>query len=393
MAEEEGGEGKPPGLPRRQQLLGCLQQQSSSSPTPSESTSGGSYPPSSSLGEESGRQRLASSEDSLDDYDTPLDFSIKKPRREEFDIKPALNGFTPGHHLNNSVSHGTPSPPARHQPLAVKTEVEDPGYNPELGSRMNGLSPISPYTSNSSSPGRERPEDRRIGEPQTGLPGMLPGTVIPGSGGVVFPGLPPAPSTPMEGGYTSPDELAKNVPSSPETPNGSSKSGSSRPFKSYPKDALSLPLPQLGPVPANLPGLSSVDLAAAQAMAVNSEELFAAYRQYVLGQINPDDSNTTNGRSGVRGPSAQAPRAPQPSGATPRRRGRAVPDTVKDEAYWERRRKNNEAAKRSRDTRRAKEDEIAIRAAFLEQENLKLRIEVAALKNETSKLRCMLYNS
>ncbi|ESO92058.1 hypothetical protein LOTGIDRAFT_100015, partial [Lottia gigantea] len=56
----------------------------------------------------------------------------------------------------------------------------------------------------------------------------------------------------------------------------------------------------------------------------------------------------------------------------------------KDEAYWERRRKNNDAAKRSRDARRAKEDEIAIRAALLEQENLKLRVEVAALKSETA---------
>ena len=66
---------------------------------------------------------------------------------------------------------------------------------------------------------------------------------------------------------------------------------------------------------------------------------------------------------------------------------------VKDDAYWERRRKNNEAAKRSRDSRRAKEDQIALRAACLEQENLKLRLEVTALRNETAKLRCMLYNS
>ena len=78
---------------------------------------------------------------------------------------------------------------------------------------------------------------------------------------------------------------------------------------------------------------------------------------------------------------------------TSRKRGRTMPDSQKDEAYWDRRRKNNEAAKRSRDSRRAKEDEIAIRAAFLEQENLKLRVELAALKNETAKLRCMLYNS
>lgn len=76
-----------------------------------------------------------------------------------------------------------------------------------------------------------------------------------------------------------------------------------------------------------------------------------------------------------------------------RKRGRPLPEDLKDDAYWERRRKNNEAAKRSRDARRAKEDEIAIRAAFLEQENLKLRVEVAALKSETAKLRCMLYNN
>lgn len=58
-----------------------------------------------------------------------------------------------------------------------------------------------------------------------------------------------------------------------------------------------------------------------------------------------------------------------------------------DECYWERRRKNNEAAKRSRDSRRAKEDEIAIRAAFLEQENFKLRIELNKLKEEMAKLQ------
>ena len=80
------------------------------------------------------------------------------------------------------------------------------------------------------------------------------------------------------------------------------------------------------------------------------------------------------------------------NGSGGKKRGRNG-EEIKDEAYWERRRKNNEAAKRSRDARRAKEDEIAIRAAFLEQENLKLRFELANLKNETAKLRCMIYNS
>ncbi|RNA38429.1 Cell death specification 2, partial [Brachionus plicatilis] len=69
-----------------------------------------------------------------------------------------------------------------------------------------------------------------------------------------------------------------------------------------------------------------------------------------------------------------------------------VPDDKKDDAYWERRRKNNEAAKRSRDLRRMKEDEIAVRASFLEQENLKLKAQVTILKAELSKLHFMLYN-
>lgn len=50
-----------------------------------------------------------------------------------------------------------------------------------------------------------------------------------------------------------------------------------------------------------------------------------------------------------------------------------VPDDMKDEKYWARRRKNNLAAKRSRDARRVKENQIAIRAAYLEKENQKLR--------------------
>jgi len=58
----------------------------------------------------------------------------------------------------------------------------------------------------------------------------------------------------------------------------------------------------------------------------------------------------------------------------------------KDSAYWERRRKNNEAAKRSRDARRAREQEIAIKAQFLEQENLQLKLEIAHLRAENAQL-------
>ena len=41
---------------------------------------------------------------------------------------------------------------------------------------------------------------------------------------------------------------------------------------------------------------------------------------------------------------------------------------MKDDKYWARRNKNNMAAKRSRDARRTKENQIAMRAAFLEKE-------------------------
>ena len=45
---------------------------------------------------------------------------------------------------------------------------------------------------------------------------------------------------------------------------------------------------------------------------------------------------------------------------------------MKDERYWHRRQKNNVAAKRSRDARRIKENQIALRASFLEKQVLPL---------------------
>uniref|UniRef100_A0A1I8N3T5 BZIP domain-containing protein n=1 Tax=Musca domestica TaxID=7370 RepID=A0A1I8N3T5_MUSDO len=59
---------------------------------------------------------------------------------------------------------------------------------------------------------------------------------------------------------------------------------------------------------------------------------------------------------------------------------------VKDAAYYERRRKNNAAAKKSRDRRRIKEDEIAIRAAYLERQNIELLCQIDALKAQLAAL-------
>ncbi|XP_076010792.1 D site albumin promoter binding protein b isoform X2 [Genypterus blacodes] len=67
-----------------------------------------------------------------------------------------------------------------------------------------------------------------------------------------------------------------------------------------------------------------------------------------------------------------------------------VPDNMKDEKYWSRRYKNNEAAKRSRDARRLKENQISVRAAYLERENAALRQEVAEMRKELGRCRNIL---
>uniref|UniRef100_A0A3Q0SYY4 TEF transcription factor, PAR bZIP family member a n=1 Tax=Amphilophus citrinellus TaxID=61819 RepID=A0A3Q0SYY4_AMPCI len=67
-----------------------------------------------------------------------------------------------------------------------------------------------------------------------------------------------------------------------------------------------------------------------------------------------------------------------------------VPEDQKDDKYWQRRKKNNVAAKRSRDARRLKENQITVRAAFLERENTALRTEVAELRKECGRYKNVL---
>ncbi|XP_029313073.1 hepatic leukemia factor-like isoform X2 [Cottoperca gobio] len=67
-----------------------------------------------------------------------------------------------------------------------------------------------------------------------------------------------------------------------------------------------------------------------------------------------------------------------------------ISEDLKDDRYWARRRKNNMAAKRSRDARRIKENQIAIRASFLEKENSALRQEVGELSKELGRTKNVL---
>lgn len=93
----------------------------------------------------------------------------------------------------------------------------------------------------------------------------------------------------------------------------------------------------------------------------NSSEAYEEYRNKVLSQIIKGESEPNRNM---------------------RRTIPSNPEKCNDPEYLERRRKNNEAAKKSREARKAKEDEIAIRVSFLEQENLKLKFQLAAIERQ-----------
>lgn len=169
----------------------------------------------------------------------------------------------------------------------------------------------------------------------------------------------PAPETPSSTIMLSPGSDASSVASlrsESSLPAAYLKVKATRPFKAYPKDPLSL----------------AVGVAAAETILDRDyAEAYAEFRKRMLASVQQNISTTNKNM----------------------RRTISTANTANslDPAYWEKRRKNNEAAKRSRDARRAKEDEIAIRCAFLEQENVKLRYEVAALREETKRYRALLY--
>ncbi|XP_040892361.1 nuclear factor interleukin-3-regulated protein-like [Toxotes jaculatrix] len=68
------------------------------------------------------------------------------------------------------------------------------------------------------------------------------------------------------------------------------------------------------------------------------------------------------------------------SGNSARRKREFIPNEKKDEGYWDKRRKNNEAAKRSREKRRANDMVLERRVLGLLEENARLRAELLALK-------------
>ncbi|CAH0560454.1 unnamed protein product [Brassicogethes aeneus] len=122
-----------------------------------------------------------------------------------------------------------------------------------------------------------------------------------------------------------------------------------RPFKMYSNDPRSM----------------SMILPTETILTKNSEDAYAEFREKIL-----QKNKTTNSNKNIK---------------------RSPSSSVSDPHYLEKRKRNNEAAKKSRDARKAKEDEIAIRCAFLEKENLHLKIKIATLENERDRLHSMVY--
>ncbi|XP_010873278.1 nuclear factor, interleukin 3 regulated, member 6 [Esox lucius] len=71
---------------------------------------------------------------------------------------------------------------------------------------------------------------------------------------------------------------------------------------------------------------------------------------------------------------------PSTSGNVLRRKREFIPSEKKDDGYWDKRKKNNEAAKRSREKRRVNDMVLENRVLVLLEENARLRAELLAIK-------------
>ena len=74
--------------------------------------------------------------------------------------------------------------------------------------------------------------------------------------------------------------------------------------------------------------------------------------------------------------SAPATTLPEALPRRPRGEKKPIPEELKDNKYFERRKRNNLAAKKSRDQRKVRESQVCQRATLLEKENAVLRAQV-----------------
>ena len=100
--------------------------------------------------------------------------------------------------------------------------------------------------------------------------------------------------------------------------------------------------------------------------------------------IEVDTYPNYNGNLPASGPEGGARVSRQAKGTKPnvtcRRKREFISDEKKDACYWEKRRKNNEAAKRSREKRRLNDMVLENRVLALNEENVRLKTELLQLK-------------
>lgn len=144
-----------------------------------------------------------------------------------------------------------------------------------------------------------------------------------------------------------------------------------RPFKAYPRD-------------------NHLSSAAFPFLSAQSTEKFEIFRSNMLKHIHaanggqPTISNPKMRRTSSR---AESTHTADSESIINNNNSDSSNSGVKDSAYYERRKKNNAAAKKSRDRRRIKEDEIAIRATFLENENREFQAELVSARNQVNELK------
>ncbi|XP_034946706.1 protein giant [Chelonus insularis] len=287
-----------------------------------------------------------------------LDLSCKKETLQDhqigsYSLSPVSlenHSLSPtSHEAHNNNQPKTSSEEERKSPVEERTYMVTPPSESESPSKK--FPPIYPQLCSSPTDIAYRyPLILPVNESQT--PSPLPPLSLSTSSENVsqIPSFSLTPTTPVP----------SNVSPKPDNSASDASKKAPRPFKAYPKDPLAL---TVGP--------------AEFIYDPTSKEAYSEFRKRMLESVRKTNEGTNIKMRRV-SKNSNLPTSTMDD---------------KDAAYWERRRKNNEAAKRSRDARRAKEDEIAIRAAFLEQENMKLKYEIVALRNETARLRCLVYST
>jgi hypothetical protein len=118
---------------------------------------------------------------------------------------------------------------------------------------------------------------------------------------------------------------------------------------------------------------------------------YAAQQQWSEAFVNPYQQVSKSTDASSNESNCNKENSLQQNESLPLKKRRQIPPECRDKSYFEKRKKNNESAKRSRDQRKRKEDRIVMRNVILEQENLQLKTQVALYEAEIEKLRCIAY--